>query len=162
MSTSQKKDKTDEKDKPEWVDALEKKLMDAIEGQSDVVMKRIADMEGKVQSQLDRVKLEVKKSLLKIGEIEQKMKKLEKEMSDNIKTLQKKVLLMDCKLLELHLRFRGIPDEQGILRDQIIRLIADFLQRSPDEIEKNPSDYAKAKNIPSDVVVQLPSKRIRD
>lgn len=49
MSTSKKKEKGEEKEKPEWVDMLEKKLTDIIEGQSGAVMKIIADMEEKVK-----------------------------------------------------------------------------------------------------------------
>lgn len=41
-------------------------------------MKRIADMEEKVKLEIDEVKSEVKKSILRIGEIEQKTKKLKK------------------------------------------------------------------------------------
>lgn len=114
MSKNRKKEKGEEKDKPEWVDALEKNLMEAIEGQSEVVMKRIADMEGKVQEEIDGVKKEVKNST-KIGEIEQKVKRLEREVYDNSKNFQVKLLLMECKLLESHLCLKGIPEEQGTL-----------------------------------------------
>lgn len=65
MSTNKKRDKGDDKEKLEWVDLLEKKLTDAIEGQSEVVMKRIEDMEEKVRAETERVKLEVKKSAMK-------------------------------------------------------------------------------------------------
>lgn len=131
MSTNRKKDKGDEREKPEWVDTLEKKLMDPIEGQSDVVMKRIADMEVKLKTEIDGVKLEVKKSMQKIGEIEHKTKKLEKELQDNSKNLEDKLLLVESKMLELHLRFRGLPEEQGTFRDQIVILIAVFIEKKP-------------------------------
>lgn len=44
---------------------------------------------------------------------------------------------MDCKLLELHLRFRGVVEEKGNIRDQMITLIADYIQKPIEEIDKN-------------------------
>lgn len=114
MSNSKgKKEKGDDKDKSKWVDMLEKKLMEAIEGQSEAVMKKIEDMEEKVRSEIEGVKLEVKKSIIRIGETEQKNMKLEKELIDNNKKLQECIVMIDCKMLELYLCFRGVPEEQG-------------------------------------------------
>lgn len=72
MSNIKKKNKGEDKEKPEWVDLLEKKLTETIEGQSGAIMKRIADMEEKVRTEIDEVKAEMKKSVLRIGEIKQK------------------------------------------------------------------------------------------
>lgn len=164
MSTSKKKG--EEKDKPDWVDLLERKLTETIEGQSEAVMKRIADMEEKVKNEIDEVKTEVKKSIIKIGDIEQKTKK---DLIGNTKKLQDRILMMDCKMLELHLHMRGLTEEPGDLRDQIITLLADFLQKSCEEIDNNcevvyrvNSEFAKLKKLPRDVIIQLATKRLRD
>lgn len=137
MSTSNKRGKGEDKDKPEWVDMLERKLTETIEGQSKTVMKRIANMEEKVKKEIDGVKLEVKKSVARIGEVELKTKKLEKDLMDNTRKLQERLLLMDCKMLELYLRFRRVKEEQGNTREQMVTLLADYLKKPCEEIDKN-------------------------
>lgn len=52
-------------------------MTEAIEWQSEAVMKRIADMEEKVRSKIEGVKSEMK-SVMRIGEVEQKTIRLEK------------------------------------------------------------------------------------
>lgn len=126
-------------------------------------------MEEKVRMEIEGVKSEVKKSVMKIGEIEQKTKKIEKEMLENNKTLQERILMLDCKMLELHLCFRGIPEEQGDIRQQMIILIVDLVQRPPEEIDKNcygiyrvNSEFARQKNIPRDVIVKVTTRKLID
>lgn len=69
MSNPKKKEKEEEKDRPDWVDILERKLTETIESQSKVVMNRIADMEEKVKLEIEEVKSEVKKTEMRIGKI---------------------------------------------------------------------------------------------
>lgn len=54
---------------------------------------------------------EVRRSSERIGKIE-KIASLETEMFNN-KKLQDHLLMVDCKLLELLLQFRRVPDKQG-------------------------------------------------
>lgn len=119
-----------------------------------------------VRIEIEGVKLEVKKSATKIGETEQRTNKLEKEMLGNNKKLQDRILMMDCKMLELYLWFRGVPEEQRRLREQTIILIADLIQRPIEEIDKNcdeiyrvNSEYAKLKNISRDIIVKVSTKK---
>lgn len=86
---------------------------------------------------------------------------------DRNKKLQDHILKVDCKLLELHLRFRGIPEKQGNLWEQMIKILAEFVNKPMDEIEGNceeiyrvNSEYAQTKNIPR--VIRLVSRKIKD
>lgn len=60
--SSRKKDKGDENDRPDWVDNLEKHLMEAMENQSDVILKRMADLEGNMNAKVEGIRLEMAKS----------------------------------------------------------------------------------------------------
>lgn len=62
--------------------------------------------------EIEGLKLDVKMSSEKIREIEQKTKTLENEIIDRSKKLQDHLLRVDCKMLELYLQFRGIPNKQ--------------------------------------------------
>lgn len=59
------------------------------------------------------------------------------EMMDKNKIMQNNLLTLDCKLLEMYLCFRGISEKQGEVGDQMINLIAEFLEVSSGEIERN-------------------------
>lgn len=104
-----------------------------------------------------------------MGKIEQKTRNLEKDLMITTKRLQDRITLMDCKMMELHLRFSGVMEEQGNIREKMVNLIAGYIQKPMEEINNScdniyriNSEYAKLKNLPQDVIVQLTSKRIRD
>lgn len=75
-SRKKDKDKGDEKEKPDWVDLLEKRLVDALENQYELILKRMADMEGKMDSKIEGLKIEVNKSVERLKAIEQKLWRL--------------------------------------------------------------------------------------
>lgn len=54
-------EKEELKDKLDWVDTLEKRLIGVIENQNKVLLKRMAEMEGKVNGKVGDIKLEMKK-----------------------------------------------------------------------------------------------------
>lgn len=83
MSTKKKdKDKGEkrEKDKPEWVDLLEKGLVDALENQSEVLLKRMADMETKMD-------VKIEKSIERIKVVEQKARDMERDLAERNRKL---------------------------------------------------------------------------
>lgn len=62
MSTRKKgqdkdKDKEEGKEKPDWVDTLEKWLVSAMENQCDILLKRMADMEAKMNEKIEGIKM---------------------------------------------------------------------------------------------------------
>lgn len=62
------------------MDSLEKRLTEAIEGQSNILLKQILDLEGKMKKEIDDLKKEVKMSSEKVEQVELKAKKLEREV----------------------------------------------------------------------------------
>lgn len=44
------------KEKPDWVDTLEKRLVFAMENQSEMLLKQMADMEAKMDERIESIK----------------------------------------------------------------------------------------------------------
>lgn len=65
------------REKPEWVDALEKRLVTVMENQNDMLLKRMSDMESKMNERIDAIKVEMSNSFERIKVVEQKASDLE-------------------------------------------------------------------------------------
>lgn len=89
MTTRKKgSEKEDLKDKPEWVDALEKRLTNVMESQNELLLKRMADMESKVNDKIGNIQLEMRKYNDRIKLVEQKVSDLEMEFKEDTMELQ--------------------------------------------------------------------------
>lgn len=64
------------KEKSEWVDLLEKRLVNAMENQSEMLLKRMAGMENKMNERIDTIRMETNKSE-RIKAVEQKTNDME-------------------------------------------------------------------------------------
>lgn len=82
-------EKEDAKEKPEWVDALEKRLVNVMESQNDIILKRMMDMENKVNERTEALKIEMKKSYGRIKGVEQKTNDIELEFRQGNRILIK-------------------------------------------------------------------------
>lgn len=69
-------------------------------------------MEEKMDTKIEGIKREVDKLVERIKIIEQKTKDLECDLMERNRKLQEQILMMDCKLLDNYLRFRGVPESQ--------------------------------------------------
>lgn len=74
--------------------------------------------------------------------------------------------LSDCKITEVYLSFRGIPEVSEDPYDQMTGILAESKEVDDKydliyRVNIN-SEYAHGKNLPRDVIVQLTTKRIQD
>lgn len=169
--TSRKKggEKEDMKDKPDWVDNLEKRLTNVIENQNEVLLKRMAEMESKVNDKIGNIQLEMKNYTEKIKKVEQKTNNLEVELKEENRKLQDQLVTLECKMLENCMRFRGVPESENNVWLEMIEIISEFLEMSVEEVEKDcvdiykvNSDFARQKNLPRDIIVKVVSHKLRD
>lgn len=131
MTTRKKgSEKEDLKDKPEWVDALEKRLTNVMESQNELLLKRMADMESKVNDKIGNIQLEMRKYNDRIKLVEQKVSDLEMEFKEDTMELQDKLLLMEHKLLEKTIRIRGLPESVKNVREEVVEIIAELVVTS--------------------------------
>lgn len=79
MSSKKEKDKDK---RPEWMDNLEKRLMAALENQSEIVLKRLEDMEGKMDAKIEGIRFEVQNSVARIKVVEQKTMTMECDLME--------------------------------------------------------------------------------
>lgn len=162
-------EKEELKDKPEWVDALEKRLTSVIENQIEMLLKRMEKMESKVNAKIESIQLEIKKSSERIKLVEQKTNELEVDLKEKTLDLPDKMVIMECKLLENCIRFRGLPENEKNIREEMIEILAEFLEISAEEVESKcddiyrvNSEFARRKNLPRDVIVKLLTHNLRD
>lgn len=59
---------------------------------------------------------------------------MEKEMMEKNRNLQDQLILMDCKLLD-NLRFRGVPEMKGDVRQEMVNIVSEFMEKSQEEVE---------------------------
>lgn len=159
----------EEKERPEWVDNLEKRLMTAIESQSELILKRMEGLEKSMDKKIVDMKVELQESVEKVKEIDQRAIAMEKELREENNNIKDQLIVMECKLLENTLRLRGIPESRGNEREEIINILSEFLEKSQDDIEEMcedlyrvNSDYARHKNLPRDVIIKLTTHKARD
>lgn len=136
MSSAKKGKEVEEKERPEWVDNLEKRLMNVIESQSELILKRMEGLEKNMDKKIEAIKVELQDSVEKVKELDQRAISMEKEMREENSIMRDQLIVMECKLLENTLRFRGIPELKGDEREEIINIISEFLEKSQDEIEE--------------------------
>lgn len=169
MSSRKKGTEKEEGGKPEWVDALEKRLVSAMEIQSEVLLKKMTDMENKMNNKIEVINQEIENSKEKITEIEKKTNDIERESREKNKELQEKIMWMEYKQLDKTLRIRGIQESQKDVRDEVLEMLAELLEISTDEVQKEieeiyriNSEFARIKNLPRDVIIKVTSYKIRD
>lgn len=173
MSTTKKKEKEkergEEKDRPDWVENLEKRIMNTMDNQSDLLIRKMEAMEKNMDKKIDALKAEVQNLAVKIKEIESNTQTMEKELLEKNRILQEQMALMECKILENHLRFRGIPEMKGEVRQEMIDIISEFIEKSQEEVEQMcddiyrvKSDFIRNKNLPRDIIVKLLAHKDRD
>lgn len=166
---SRKKDKADDKERPEWVDNPERRLMEAMESQRELLLKRIDDLEGKMDVKIEGIKTELPSTMERVKVVEQKSQSIEKGWHDKMEQWQDQLFLRDCKLLDNFLCFRGIPEMKGEVRQEIINVLAEFLEKTPeetdglcDEIYRVNSDFARDKKLPRDVIIKVLTNKMRN
>lgn len=74
--------------------------MNVMENQSEVLLKRMADMEAKMDERIEGIKLEVNKTTEQIKVAERKTSDMEMDLREENKRLQDQLIMMDCKLLD--------------------------------------------------------------
>lgn len=79
-----KRKKGDERERPDWIDNLEKRLMDAMVNQSEVVLKRMEYMEENMDLKIEGIRVVVQNSVERIKTVEHKTKSMEKEMKEKM------------------------------------------------------------------------------
>lgn len=161
------KDKT--KDKPEWVDALEKRLVSVMESQNDMLLKRMSAMENKMNEKIEAIKTEMHKSFERIKDVEQKTNAMELELREENKNLKDQMMLMECKLLDNYIRFRGVPESEKDVREEMVNIISEFLEMPLDDVEREcddiyrvNSDFARVKKLPRDIIVRVITHKMRN
>lgn len=77
--------------------------------------------------------------------------------------------MMECKLLDNYIRFRGVQESQKKVQEEIVNIISEFLELPPNEVEKEcdevyivNSEYACIKKLPRDVIVKVTTHQMRD
>lgn len=162
-------EKEEVKEKPDWVDVLEKHLVSIMENQNEMVLKRIMDIENKMSERIETLKTEINKSNDKIKEIERKTNAIGLELKQENRMLKDQVMLLECKLLDNYIRFRGVPESEKEAREEMINIISEFLEMPPDEVEREcdiiyrvNSDFARQKKLLRDIVVKMTTCKMRD
>lgn len=162
-------DKEELKDKPEWVDTLEKRLVSAMEFQSEMLLKRMVEMEVKMDEKIESIKKDMNKSLERIKKVEQKVNELEIDWKKERENLQDQLLLMECKFLDNYIRFRGVPENQKETREEMVNILSEFLELPQNDVEKEcdeiyrvNSEFASIKKLPRDIIVKVVTHKMRD
>lgn len=169
LPKKKKAEKDEAKEKPDWVDALEKCLMSVMESQNDTLLKHMTEIENKMNERIEIIKTEMNKSYDKIQGVEQKTIDIEMKLRQGNRFLKDQVMLLECKLLDGYVRFRGVPENDKEVREEMVNIIAEFLEMSPNEVERKcdviyrvNSNFAKQKKLPRDIVVNLITHKMCD
>lgn len=162
-------EKEEGKEKPDWVDALENRLVSVMENQNALLMKRMADMEKKMNERIDEIKVELSNTSERIKNVEQKTSDIETELRMENKKLQDQIMLTECKLMENYIRIRGMPESETDLREEMVNIISEFVELPMKEIEREldvvyrvNSEFARKKNLPRDIIVKVLTHKMRD
>lgn len=169
MSSRKKGQDKDEGGRPDWVDALEKRLISAMELQSEVLLKKMTDMENKLNDRIDVLNQEIENSNGKIKELKKKTNDIEMDLCEKNKKLQEKLIWMKCRQLDKTLRIRGIQESQKEVREEILDILSELLEICTNEVEKEieeiyriNSEFAHIKKLPRDMIVKVTSYKMRD
>lgn len=129
----------------------------------------MADLEGNMNAKIEGIKLEVEKSVEKVKEVEQKANQIEKEIIEKNELLKDQTILMDCRLMDNYLRFRGVPESQEDVRQEMLNILPEFLEKPYEEVEamcddtyRVNSNFARAKKLPRDIIVKMTAHKWRD
>lgn len=76
------------------------------------------------------------KSFERITAVEQKTNGMESEFREENKKLQDQLILMECKILDNYIRFRGNSESEKDVREEIVNIISEFFEIPQEEIEK--------------------------
>lgn len=140
-----------------------------MENQNEMVLKRIMDIENKMSERIETLKTEINKSNDKIKETERKTNAIGLELKQENRMLKDQVMLLECKLLDNYIRFRGVPESEKEAREEMINIISEFLEMPPDEVEREcdiiyrvNSDFARQKKLLRDIVVKVTTCKMRD
>lgn len=168
MSTRKKGLDKEEGGKPEWVDALEKQLVTAMENQIEVLFKKRTDMENQMNEIIEVINQEMEKSNEKIKALERKTNDIETNLTEKNKKLQEKLIWMECRQLDKYLRFRGIQESHKDVREELLDILSEFLEIPQNELEKEVdeiyrinSEFTRIK-LPRDVIVKVTTYKMRD
>lgn len=169
MTTRKRGEREEMKDKPDWVDSLEKRLITVIENQNETVLKRMAEMETRVNDKISKIQMDMKKYNDKLEKVEQKTLNLEEEVKIENMKLQDQLIVLEYKILENSIRFRGIPESEKDVREEMTDIISELIEIPPDEVDRDceaiyrvNSDFARQKSLPRDIIVKVTSHKLRD
>lgn len=170
MTTRKKGTEKEElKEKPEWVDALERRLTNVIENQNEILLKRMADMENKVNDKIGTIQSEMKKYNDRLKMVEQKTSDLEVDFKEENWKLRDRLMMMEYKILENSIRIRGLPESGKNLREEVVEIIAELVElplnevaRECDDIYRVNSDFARQKNLPRDIILKVLTHKMWD
>lgn len=152
MSAKQKGERDKEKEKAEWMLALEFPEKGMLEGMKEICNNMeefwCSELENTKQKfKIGELKQEVSKTSQRIQQLEGTSKKIEKELQlvkEQNKELSKSVTLLECKVMESCIRLRGIPeDEEENIYKLVVEKVAHFLEEQPEEISFNFQDIYK-------------------
>lgn len=86
-----------------------------------------------------------------------------------LKGYEDKFLKMGCQATQLQLRLRGTPDSFPEGKQEMVDLLAEYLENEPEELKFQidttytiNSEYARQKNLPRDVMVHFMTKSLRE
>lgn len=169
MSSRKKGQDKDEGGKSEWVDVLEKRLVSAMELRSEVLLKKITDVENKMNDRLEVINQEMEIFNGKIKHLENKTNDIETDVYEKNKMLQEKLIWMECRQLDKTLRIRGLQESQKEVREKVLDIISEMVEIAKEKLEKEieeiyriNSEFACIKKLPRDVIIKVTSYKLRD
>lgn len=134
-----------------------------------MLLKRMSAMENKMNEKIEAIKTEMNKSFERIKDVEQKTNAMELELREENKNLKDQMMLMECKLLDNYIRFRGVPESEKDVREEMVNIISEFLEMPLDDVEREcddiyrvNSDFARVKKLPRDIIVRVITHKMRN
>lgn len=70
--------------------------------------------------------------------------------------------------MDNYLRFGGVPESQGEVREEMLNILSEFLEKPQEELEQMcdkiyrvNSEYARMKKLPRDIIVKVTTHKMR-
>lgn len=164
MVSKNKLDRDKEKEKAETQLSLELQEKRMLDGMKEICNNIKEELKEFWRREMGELRQEVRNSSPKIEKVEQKNKETDmeiKQVKSQNRELEQAVATLEYKILESHIRLRGVPEGEGEnIHEFIVEKLAQYLEESPEDISFNfesiyrvNSTYAKRKQLPR-VVVQ--------